>query len=198
MNQKVIKQPILLTIIAVILVVVVVLIYSYLIVDEWTNTNSTNSAVNKQVESDTWEVYENSRFNFSVEYPASWTLGEPVTNNDGREMHSSGKEIVCRAYGFYNALITEDGDVQTLEEFVDWLLDDKVVVERKDASLAGNPATRVITKIDAKMNESVYALGEEMGYGLYCIFENDEKRESFKDDFDTMVESFKSDRSLDG
>ena len=93
-----------------------------------------------------FETYKNSCYSFSVDYPANWELGEALTNNDGRDSTSLNKDIACRAYGFQNSLMNDQGESQSLEEFINWLLDDGISteIERSDTVLGGNLATRLI------------------------------------------------------
>src|SRR3972149_8586093 len=68
-------------------------------------------------------TYQNFRYNFGVEYPANWRLGEEPSNSDGREMVSKDENVTCRAYGFYNSLTGETGNPQTLDQYIDWILE---------------------------------------------------------------------------
>ena len=51
-------------------------------------------------------IYENSRYGFSLEYPSNWTPGEQTANNIGQEFFSPDDEVFCYAYGFENTLLT--------------------------------------------------------------------------------------------
>ncbi len=147
-----------------------------------------------------WEVYENSRYNFNVQYPADWELGEPEISNAGREFFSTDKEIQCYAYGFQNVLITQDGDPQSLKEFISWLKEDPgfEFIEQKQTSLGGEEAVELISKQDNKIKQAVYALGEDTGRGLFCIFESQKVQDGFQDLFEKMKKSFKINTSLNG
>ncbi|MFH1597884.1 MAG: hypothetical protein ABIB97_02320 [Patescibacteria group bacterium] len=200
MNQQGTKQLVIIIIIAVVIIGVVVWGYidlNYQLREETnvTNTNTTaikNTTVNKGVEETQWSIYENSRYGFSLNYPASWTLADPPTNNDGRTFISPEEDITCMAYGFNNAL------AQTLDEYVDFILESETLVERTTTTLADNIAVRIVTESDNKINEAVYALGEATGLGFYCVFANNEDRETVADNFDEMLASFQSDSFLDG
>lgn len=145
-----------------------------------------------------WQVYENARYNFSLKYPPKWQLGEPETNNAGREFFSPDKKILCYGYGFENAIITEDGDTQTLEEFISWVKKalDMRLIEQKETVLGGEPAIELISQVDGKIKDSVFALGEETGRGLFCVFDSLEAKDNFEENFNRIVESFKINVSL--
>jgi len=147
-----------------------------------------------------WSSYENSRYSFSLEYPATWQLGEAETNNAGREFTSPDDNIYCYAYGFQNALITDDGNPQTLEEFIDWMKDEPnfELISENQTDLGGYPAVEIITSADGKIKQAVYVLGKETGRGLFCVFENLEEKNNFGKDFLRIRKSFKINVSLDG
>jgi len=146
-----------------------------------------------------WQVYENSRYSFSVKFPANWQLGEPETNNAGRELFSSDEKIQCYAYGFQNVIITEDGNTQTLEEFIEWLKEglDIRVIKEKEGMLGEYRAIELISEEGNKIKHAIYALGQDTGRGLFCIFESQEAREGFQLTFNKMIKSFKINVSLD-
>lgn len=146
-----------------------------------------------------WQTYQNARYNFSLEYPPGWQLGEPETNNAGREFFSPDRKTQCYAYGFQNAIITEDNDTQTLKEFIDWLYGEQniKVIEEKETVLGGHKAFEVISEENGKIKDAVYVLGQDTGRGLFCIFESQEARDKFQQTFDKMIESFKIEVSLD-
>lgn len=147
-----------------------------------------------------WPSYQNARYNFSLQYPVGWQLGEPETNNAGREFTSQDGEIYCYAYGFQNALITKDGDPQTLEEFIDWTkgLPGFELVSQKETNLGGYPAVELVTRADGKITQAVYVLGKETGRGLFCVFKSLEAKDQFQKSFDKIRKSFKIHSSLDG
>lgn len=140
-----------------------------------------------------WQTYSNSRFNFRVQYPPGWKLGEAPTNNDGRTFTSPDGKIECSAYGLANALVTEAGQPQTLKEYIDWLVSqDEIVtvIGKYDTTLAGQPAIELITKELGTINQAVYSLNDEAGRALLCIFQNDQDRIDFQKSFQKMADSF--------
>ncbi len=152
-----------------------------------------------------WPTYDNARYEFSLEYPAGWQLGVAPTNNDGRTFTSPDQQIECRAYGFYNALTGPEGNPQTLEEFVAWLVDPEtlgeeapVVLAQKQTMLGNNPAVQLITQEGQKIQEAVYALGEESGRGVVCTFPSPEAQKAFGQDFERMVRTFQCRTNLNG
>jgi len=146
-----------------------------------------------------WQVYENSRYNFSVLYPSGWKLGEAPENNDGRTFTLPDGTVECRAYGFFNALQGTGGEPQTLDEHISWLeeMGLEILDDGGQVSLGDWPARRFIGIQEGKIQEMVMALGKESGRVLVCYFDSKEEREKFKPTFDKMMESFKINTSLD-
>ncbi|MFW6149837.1 MAG: hypothetical protein ACOC6D_08260 [Atribacterota bacterium] len=147
-----------------------------------------------------WQTYENSRYKFSVKFPANWELGSEETNHAGREFFSSDKQIQCYAYGFQNALITEDGDPQNLEEFIDWLKQDSdfEFVDQEQIELGGKQAIKLISRQGEKIKQAVYALGEDSGRGLFCVFKGQQVWNEYQGVFEKMRGSFEINASLNG
>lgn len=142
-----------------------------------------------------WQTYSNARYEFSVDYPDDWTLSDAPANNDGREFISPDNEISCRAYGFQNALINEQGDPQTLDEFIDWFvenLDIEEVLERNSTTLDNIDARELVTKTEGVVARAIYTLGEETGHGLVCYYPNEKIMKEQDKNFTVMKESFTS------
>ena len=142
-----------------------------------------------------WQTYKNERYQFSLEYPTNWGLGEPETNNAGREFLSPGGNTTCYAYGFANALTGKRGEPQTLDEFVSWMTsteeEDMKIIEENEASLSGKKAVLFHSSFGGGEKDAIYSLGTETGIGLYCVFSSAAQREKDKDIFYHMVESMK-------
>ncbi|WP_428909761.1 hypothetical protein [Niallia sp. Krafla_26] len=66
----------------------------------------------KQKEAAAFKTYNNARFGFSVEYPTSFTMGEPPTNDDGRSFTNG--EFTMVAYGSH---INTVEDNETIEDY---------------------------------------------------------------------------------
>lgn len=184
-----------------ILSVVIVLAIAAVVIVSW-------FFLRKEEQKEEWPIYQNSRYNFSVQYPSGWQLGEAPTNNDGRTFFSPDQEIECSAYGFYNVLTDDAGNPQTLDEFIDWLVGEQdvgardqgsvAVLEKSETTLSGYRAEHLITKEDTTIKEAVYALGQESGRGLLCIFKSREAQATFQKNFEKMRQSFKIEANLDG
>ncbi len=172
----------------IIIVLIIIILFSYFI-------------YSTQKPSQKWMGYENSRYDFSIDYPTDWQLGELEIGNAGRTFKDPKTDVECYAYGFANVLLSETGDPQTLNEFVDWLLDDPQnlrVIERKKTEMSGLPATYLLTEEGAIIKESVYVLGNESGIGFFCIYKDLIEKEKFKKTFNSMVVSMKIYADLDG
>jgi hypothetical protein len=158
-----------------------------------------------QEKKEEYKTYKNSRYNFSIDYPASWTLGKAPTNNDGRVFTDPEKEVECRAYGFSNSLLNKEGKPQSLKEFVDWITTDKRVGEglythvitRTDTTLDGNKAMYVLKEKEMNLWEAIYVLGPTEGRALHCIYGNKKEMEQYKNIFKDMRASFKIGKSLE-
>lgn len=148
-----------------------------------------------------WQVYKNARYGFNVAYPSSWELGVQEENNAGRSFYPKDNSIYCYAYGFANALTGTSGEPQTLEEFVNWLVNDGTVskiLENSDAKLAGEKAKKLVyEQNDGKIKEAVYSLNQERGLGLYCIYENLQEKNKFGNSFNQIAASFKLEENED-
>ncbi|MBU0649066.1 hypothetical protein KJ969_03125 [Patescibacteria group bacterium] len=155
-----------------------------------------------------WQSYENSRYNFSLDYPADWTLGDAETNNQGRGFYSPDEAVYCYAYGFANALMNDQGEPQTLDEFMDWLTDDSQyaaedemytrVLSQEAATLDNNEVVHVVIEQKDSIKEAIYALGKESGIGFFCIYDNVAQRDAYEKIFDKMAQSFDIGAALDG
>ena len=148
-----------------------------------------------------WQTYENSRFGFSVDYPGNWDLGVAPTNNDGREFTSPDGDIACRGYGFNNSLLNNQGEPQTLNEFVDWLtenMDYEEVLERNNTTMDSKDAQELVSLADGIITRGVYVLGKGTGMGLVCSYFTKGIMEEQNENFVTMQQSFTINASLDG
>lgn len=150
--------------------------------------------------SNKWQVYNNSRYQFSLNYPSAWRLGEEPANNDGRVFYSPSNDQECRAFGFTNALTNSRGEPQSLEEYVDWFLSEGNVqmLNRKQTKLSGYDAVQITTQESNLIRVSIYALGKESGRALICTFNNAKSQQEFNETFEQMVSSFKITSNLDG
>ena len=181
-----------------IIIIVIALLAAGLI---WWQYSGDSTNTNENKPKSEWTTYENARYSFSVDYPADWQLGEAPTNNDGREFTSPDKSMSCRAYGFNNALTDEEGNSQTLDEYIEWLKSNEEgeVIETKSALLDGYAAQRLVTRSsNEKVTDAIYVLGLESGHGLYCIFANQQAQQDFKDDFNKMAASYKINAPING
>ncbi|MFH1509487.1 MAG: PsbP-related protein [bacterium] len=140
-----------------------------------------------------WQNYSNTRYGFSVEYPPDWILGEAPTNNDGRTFTSEDGKVTCHAYGFQNALFNEEGNPQTLDQFIDWLLSDPTTesIQEEETTMAGEEAREVIYGQTGKAYRDVYImLDDDTGRGLSCNYENLKDEGLFRKGFKQMKKSF--------
>ena len=140
-----------------------------------------------------WQTYENARYNFSIEYPTNWKLGDEEINNAGREIIAPNNNTTCYVYGFANALTGENGKPQTLEEFVQWLVnsDQEEITEQKETFLSQREAIYLHTKISNSQKDAVYTLTSDEGIGLFCSYNSSEQGTKDKEIFDHMLESLK-------
>lgn len=147
-----------------------------------------------------WQKYENSRYQFSLEYPTNWHLGEAPNNNDGREISSPNSQVSCNAYGFANALTNDSGSSQTLDEYVDWAKSTNAsqYLSQSETKLDQNRAVYLESKDGNIYADAIYALGKESGIGLVCTYQSVDAKEKYHEIFEHMAESFKINLNLDG
>ena len=130
-----------------------------------------------------WKVYANARFGFSVRYPESWRLGNPISDGVGVTLHPPIDNSLVALSGHMNVLEgkSQDGR-QTLDEFavahrriITELFGKKTITVtwRKDQemSLAGFPAKRLtFTYSDDKqgnmIEHHIFSLGRNEGRGI--------------------------------
>jgi|GEM_PF-1869962 hypothetical protein len=152
-----------------------------------------------------WQTYANSRYEFQIDFPAEWELGDIEQNNAGRTFYPSNEEAFCYAYGFENALTNEHGNPQSLDEFIDWLAAEDgaragfnvKAIERNPSTLALEPAVHLLLGEDNGIKEAVYAIGKETGIGFFCTYANIDLRNNYKDIFNNIAASFRLDNQLD-
>ncbi|HBR81032.1 MAG: hypothetical protein UX09_C0019G0005 [Candidatus Uhrbacteria bacterium GW2011_GWE2_45_35] len=140
-----------------------------------------------------WLTYQNTRYEFSLSYPDSWTFGEASVNNDGQEFVSPDKSIVCRVYGFQNALTNDSGQPQTLSEFVDWFAEGfkaEEIFAKNYTSMAGQPAQELIIDLEGATIRVVFILNEEIGRSLDCVYSSQEVMSEQAKNFEIMQKSF--------
>ncbi|MBU2025513.1 MAG: hypothetical protein ABIC19_01130 [Patescibacteria group bacterium] len=146
-----------------------------------------------------WPGYKNSRYEFELQYPPRWELGEAPANNDGREIISPDKTIYCHAYGFNNSLTNKQGQPQSLDEFIQWLTEQPglKVIQQENTQLAGYEAREIIFAQEGKVTQAVYILGQISGRGLSCAYDDLKQWEMYRQSFEKMKTSFKVSASLD-
>ncbi len=66
------------------------------------SVTTTNQDTSDQATTTAWQTYENERFNYSVEYPQTFTRQEGPQNNDGRVFVNSATSTTIRVYGRHN------------------------------------------------------------------------------------------------
>src|SRR3990167_8950190 len=159
---------------------------------EKTSTLETPSKNTSGATDEKWQTYENSRYQFNIDYPADWKLGEEPTNNDGREFISPDEKITCRAFGFQNAMLNDDGNPQTLAEFIAWLIDypEMEVELEQNTEMANQPAKELLYVASGETVRTVYILGSESGRGFNCNYDSSQTEAEFRENFTTMKESF--------
>lgn len=148
-----------------------------------------------------WLTYKNSRYDFELSYPPDWQLGEPEIGNAGRTFKDPETDVECYAYGFANVIPGKTAESQTLDEFIDWLLNDPQdlqLIERKEKKISDFPAVYLLVKDETLVRESVYVLGNETGIGLFCTYKNLTEKEKYDQTFNKMVAGMKIYADLDG
>jgi len=130
-----------------------------------------------------WKVYTNARFGFSVRYPESWRLGNPLADGTGVTLYPPIDNSLVALSGHMNLLEGKSQDRrQTLDEFTEAhrriiteLYGKKAITVKwrqdQEMSLAGFPAKHMtFTYLDNKQGDIVehhiFSLGRNEGRGV--------------------------------
>jgi hypothetical protein len=130
-----------------------------------------------------WKVYTNARFGFSVRYPETWRLGNPLPDGVGVTLYPPINNSLVAFSGHMNVLEgkSQDGR-QTLDEFatahrriLTELYGKKTIAVKwrqdQEMSLAGFPAKQLtFTYSDDKQGDMIerhiFSLGRNEGRGI--------------------------------
>lgn len=130
-----------------------------------------------------WKIYTNARFGFSVRYPETWRLGNPLPDGTGVTLYPSIDNSLVALSGHMNLLEgTSQDRRQTLDEFaaahrriITELYGKKTITVKwrqdQEMSLAGFPAKHMtFTYSDSKQGDIVehhiFSLGRNEGRGI--------------------------------
>lgn len=130
-----------------------------------------------------WKIYTNARFGFSVRYPETWRLGNPLPDGTGVTLYPSIDNSLVALSGHMNLLEgTSQDRRQTLDEFaaahrriITELYGKKTITVKwrqdQEMSLAGFPAKHMtFTYSDSKQGDVVehhiFSLGRNEGRGI--------------------------------
>ena len=140
----------------------------------------------------TLQTYTNDSYNFSIDYPADWSLGATLENNNDREIISPDGQITCRAYAFVNALQNEQGQPQTLDEFISWIYDNgEYLLDGVETTMANRRAYKTLSQDENGLyRQSTYVIEPDIGYSLYCLYPDLDMKAQNKNDYQLLVDSF--------
>jgi hypothetical protein len=130
-----------------------------------------------------WKVYTNARFGFSIRYPETWRLGNPIQDGIGVTLHPPIDHSLVTVSGHMNVLQGQSQDGrQTLDEFaaahrriITEIYGKKSITVKwrpdQELSLAGFPAKQLaFTYKEATQGEMVerhiFSLGRNEGRGI--------------------------------
>ena len=130
-----------------------------------------------------WKIYTNARFGFSVRYPETWRLGNPLPDGVGVTLYPPVDNSLVALSGHMNLLEgTSQDRRQTLDEFaaahrriITELYGKKTITVKwrqdQEMSLAGFPAKHMtFTYSDSKQGDIVehhiFSLGRNEGRGV--------------------------------
>ncbi len=139
------------------------------------STDSTPSKGNSSSSTDDQQSaiyhYVNSRYGYSIAYPATWTAGEESDNGDGKMLYVGNPDIDIRVYA-----------ANYMEDVSDpYHNDDKHVQRQRVAFDNGKEGTLVIGKEDNKIvYDMVYVSKNDVEYHFYAnvpqtFFDQNEK-----------------------
>lgn len=140
-------------------------------------------AVASETEERAWKVYTNARFGFSVRYPETWRLGNPLPDGVGVTLYPPIDNGLVALSGHMNFLEgTSQDRRQTLDEFaaahrriITELYGKKTITVKwrqdQEISLAGFPAKQMtFTYSDGKhgdiIEHHIFSLGRNEGRGI--------------------------------
>ena len=130
-----------------------------------------------------WKVYTNARFGFSVRYPESWRLGNPLPDGVGVTLYPPIDSSLVAFSGHMNLLEGKSQDRrQTLDEFaaahrriITELYGKKLIAitwrQDQEMSLAGFPAKQLTftysdTTHGDMIERHIFSLGRNEGRGI--------------------------------
>jgi hypothetical protein len=130
-----------------------------------------------------WKIYTNARFGFSVRYPETWRLGNPLPDGVGVTLNPPIDNSLVALSGHMNLLEGKSQDRrQTLDEFaaahrriITELYGKKTITVKwrqdQEMSLAGFPAIQMtFTYSDSKQGDilerHIFSLGRNEGRGI--------------------------------
>lgn len=140
-------------------------------------------AASPEDEERAWKIYTNARFGFSVRYPGSWRLGNPLPDGTGVTLYPPVDNSLVALSGHMNLLEgkSQDGR-QTLDEFaiahrriITELFVKKTIAVKwrqdQETSLAGFPAKRMTfaysdTTQGDMIEHHIFSLGRNEGRGI--------------------------------
>jgi hypothetical protein len=140
-------------------------------------------AVASENEERAWKVYTNARFGFSVRYPETWRLGNPLSDGVGVTLYPPIDNSLVALSGHMNFLEgTSQDRRQTLDEFaaahrriITELYGKKTITVKwrqdQEMSLAGFPAKKMtFTYSDSTqgdiIEQHIFSLGRNEGRGI--------------------------------
>jgi hypothetical protein len=146
-------------------------------------TTQASLATAAENEAHTWKVYTNTRFGFSVRYPETWRLGNPLSDGVGVTLYPPIDNSLVALSGHMNFLEGMSQDRrQTLDEFaaahrriITELYGKKTITVKwrqdQEMSLAGFPAKQLtFTYSDDKQGDMIerhiFSLGRNEGRGI--------------------------------
>ena len=146
-------------------------------------TTRTTLAAPQENEEGAWKLYTNARFGFSVRYPDTWRLGNPLPDGVGVTLYPPIENSVVALSGHMNIVEGKSQDRrQTLEEFtaahrriITELYGKKSITlkwrQDRELSLAGFLAKELtFTYSDDKQGEiierHIFSLGRNEGRGI--------------------------------
>lgn len=123
-----------------------------------TNPNESNTTEEAKEETE-WEKYVNSRFNFSINYPSDWTIGQESQNGDGVNLYIGNRDIRILVYGSnYNVETTDPYLNANREGFQrQWLVLDN-----------GLDAALILGKENGKVIYEMVLIEEGIEYNFYA------------------------------
>jgi len=105
-----------------------------------------------------WENYLNSKFGFSVKYPANWSIGEESDNGDGINLYVGNPDVSVLAYAYH--YIEVSNPYESAEK--DGFTRQRLILDN------GKSADLILGKLDQKIFYELVLIENDVVYNVFA------------------------------